>query len=137
MMTTVRKSLLDQHEALESLTNDLRNAAEGADRATVARVSEALDRQLRAHFDAEEAHLFPPLETPLPREVAQARSDHERLRRMLADLVVDADIHAVRAPQIDAFLAALEAHAGWEDATLYPAAEDALSAPAKKALTSR
>jgi hemerythrin superfamily protein len=119
-MTNIRTLLTQDHERLERLFRELENAVDGADQPTIQRGWGEFERGLLAHLEAEERLLFPLLEAEHPGEVAQALSDHARVRALLADLGVRTDLHLLRKDVAAELLSRLRDHAAWEDQTLYP-----------------
>jgi hemerythrin superfamily protein len=77
-------------------------------------------RALLGHLDAEERHLIPALAKDRPGEAQTLLEDHENIRTRLLQLGIDLDLHCLRAELVQAFVAALRAHAHREENTFYP-----------------
>ncbi|GAA5178545.1 hypothetical protein GCM10025771_17950 [Niveibacterium umoris] len=78
--------------------------------AVAKRIRDTFERELMAHFDEEERHVLPRLETIGRADLAErTRKDHDRLRELAA---------ALETPSVDgvrAFAAALSAHVAFEE----------------------
>jgi hemerythrin-like domain-containing protein len=118
-MPTLRQELLDQHARLDDSLNGLACAAEGADRAETLRVWGELERDLLHHLDLEERELFPLVEPFQKEAIDSLRLEHGRIRTIVAELGVRAELHTLRKHTVDWLVEALRRHAEREDRTLY------------------
>jgi hemerythrin len=126
-MGDVRERLQADHQELAGLFQRLKDAVEGADGPTIQQVWSEFEGRLLAHLKAEETYLLPSLEGAHLREVARALAEHGRIRRLLADLGIRTDLHTLRKEAADDLVRQLEAHAAWEDGSIYKWAEAELS----------
>jgi len=118
-MENLRESLVAEHVLLEQALHELACAAEGADRAVLVQAFTDLERGLLNHLELEERELFPLVE-PFHRDGIEAsRRDHDRIRRLLADLGVRADLHTLDKATVDELVETLRRHSEHEDRTLY------------------
>jgi hemerythrin superfamily protein len=127
-MKTITETLRDDHARLEELFAELGNAVDGADAATIQRVWSRFEQALMAHLEAEERHLLPAVEIQHPEEVRQTRVEHESIRRLVQELGVIADIHALRKDVADQLITTLRKHAEREQETVYRWADESGSA---------
>ncbi|MCB9593992.1 MAG: hemerythrin domain-containing protein [Sandaracinaceae bacterium] len=121
MPPSLHQLLLDEHRKIEARMARLADAAEGADAPTLIREWTGFEAALRAHLDVEEAQLFGRVAAD---ERAGLLAEHRALRDRLDELGLEVELHQVRRATIDAFLAALRAHAAREDGLLYRAADE-------------
>jgi hemerythrin-like domain-containing protein len=119
MGNPIHEKMSSEHARLERLLSELENAVAGANAATIWGVFTEFERGLTAHFDVEEKSLFPALPPGHESELRALRADHERIRRLVADLGIRADLHTLRKDVADDLLGALRAHAEREDRTVY------------------
>ena len=126
--------LTRDHQRLEQLFRELENAVEGADQPTIQRDWTDFERALLAHFEAEERLIFPLLESEHAAEIERAKEDHERVRALLADLGLRADLHLLRKDVAVELLGRLREHAEWEDRTLYPWAQSRASEETRRSI---
>ena len=118
-MSNLREELLHQHAWLDQALNDLACAAETPDAAAVRGAWSEVERGLLQHLDFEEQELFP-LVAPFHAEgVKTLHDDHARIRKLVADLGVRADLHTLRKDTVDDLVESLRRHAEHEDRTLY------------------
>jgi hemerythrin superfamily protein len=68
---------------------------------------------------AEEQLLFPAHQHAEPENAQDLRDQHARLREQAREVGIAVQLHTVRMEQIQAFVAALRAHAQREEASLY------------------
>jgi len=116
--------LHDDHAHLEALFEEVLEAAEaGVDHRTLGEIWRRFEGGLRAHFAAEEKHLFPRLEERHPSAVAALRAQHASILALLDTIGLDVDLHLVRSHQVTDLVERLRAHAASEDATVYLWAE--------------
>ena len=81
---------------------------------------QAFERQLLAHFEAEEAHVLPVFGKSKPTEARAILEEHARLRGRLTELAIDLDLHCLKPERISAFVDELRSHAAREELLLYP-----------------
>jgi len=120
----VRAIMMADHQELERLLDAVIQAFEGGDREAVAAIWTRFDRQLLAHFAAEERHLIPTLLSSSPRAAAAILAEHRHLRARLVELGAGVDLHIVNLRMARAFIDELRAHAAHEDRTLYRWADE-------------
>ncbi len=113
----------DHHHALVLARRAVRAATDGSD-AEVAlmwgSIAAAFSAELEPHFEIEERLLLPPLEAAGADEVARrTRADHQQLRALL---MVGDDARG----QLRRFGELLRDHVRFEEAELFPAAEQLL-----------
>jgi tellurite methyltransferase len=98
-------------------------------------VRERFARELGPHFDVEERELFPLCEgdASLRSHVDRIASDHDGLRRILAELEPDPTLVA----RLDAFGLLLTEHVRYEERAWFPALEGALGPERLTALAAR
>ncbi len=125
-MAGTRQRLHDEHVRLNRLFDELVDTVETADEPTIVRMWTEFERGLLTHFDAEERDILPGLEARHGEEVRAIRSEHDRIREMVAELGVRADLHTLRKGRVDELVAALHDHAHREDDKLYQWAEQEL-----------
>jgi hemerythrin superfamily protein len=130
----LHKLLTSDHQRLEQLFRELENAVEGVDQPTIQRDWTEFERGLLAHFEAEERLLFPLLESEHAPEVERAKTDHEAVRALLANLGVRTDLHLLRKDVANELIARLREHGEWEDRTLYPWAQRKASEETRRSL---
>jgi hemerythrin-like domain-containing protein len=118
-MENLREFLVAEHALLEQALHELACAAEGADPSVLAQAFTDLERSLLGHLELEERELFPLAEPFHHDGIEASRSDHDRIRRLLADLGVRADLHTLDKATVDDLVEALRRHSEHEDRTLY------------------
>jgi hypothetical protein len=136
-MTDLHRHLKTDHVELVTLFQDLRNAVEGADGPTIQRIWTEFETRLLAHMDGEEKDLLPELEPHHPEEVARVRQEHARIRALLLELGIQADLHTLRKAAADALVALLQEHAAREDGSIYGWAETEVSPERRLSLLER
>ncbi len=133
-MARIRDELHADHLRLERLFGELVDTVETADPPTIQQMWSRFESGLMAHFDAEERYILPLLEKDHAAEVRGIEEEHDRIRRLVAELGVRADLHTLRKNVVDDLVASLRAHAEREDRTLYPLADAALDEEARSRL---
>lgn len=136
-MTDLQRQLGTDHVELVALFEQLRNTVEGADAPTIQRIWADFEERLLAHMDGEEEFLLPELEARHPDEVVHTREDHARIRALLIELGIRADLHVLRKSSADALVTLLKEHAGREDRTLYAWADAEVSHERRTSLLER
>ncbi len=112
--------ILDQHHReIEEACLELLGACCAGDPSDLARRWGEIEHQLYDHMMAEEHFLFPAYQRDDPENAQDLRDQHALLRELALDLGVAIQLHTVRMEQIQAFVAALRAHAQCEEASLY------------------
>lgn len=125
-LASVEVFLREDHDMLTMLAeNILKQIAEG-DRVDCARAISTLQKRVTEHLDTEERELIPSYAKHDPKDAARILDEHAAIRRTLANLDVETDLHLVRVEALRSFLVALRAHAARENSGLY---RFALSAP--------
>ena len=111
--------LRDDHALLTTLAESiLKEVAEG-DRDDCAHAITTLQQRLAEHLDTEERELIPSYARHDPKDAARILDEHAAIRKTLANLDVENDLHLVRAEALRSFLVALRAHAARENGGLY------------------
>ena len=128
--------LLSDHQRLDGLFEQLRDDFNRGDWTSCQATWSGFERQLLAHFEAEETFLLPIFERTYPDETAALREEHVNIRRLLVDLGVKLELHALREQQARLFIGFLQAHAAREEVLLYRWAKD-LPPDVAKALAER
>ncbi len=131
---SVGTDLHEDHARLDALFQDLVEASE-ADVASdvLAAAWSRLEDAVRAHFEAEERHLFPLMASSHPEEVEALLAEHAEILRRLVELDLSVDLHVVRHEALAGIVERLRAHAAHEDRTVYEWA-DALPAERRRPL---
>jgi hypothetical protein len=112
--------LLDQHHReIEEACLALLGAGYAGEPGELARGWGEIEHQLYDHMMAEEHFLFPAYQQEEPENAQDLRDQHALLREQALDIGVAVQLHTVRMEQIQAFVAALRAHAQREEASLY------------------
>ncbi len=123
------EGFVEPAEAVDLLRADHDQLASFAERALalidegahdeVAAAVGALQSAVVAHLDGEERYLLPAYAAEAPADAARLLKEHAAMRKTLADLDVQTDLHLVRTAAVRAFLDELRAHAVRENAGLY------------------
>jgi hypothetical protein len=117
--SSLHDHLLRDDAWLDGALNDLACAAEAVDPPELLRAWSELERGLVGHLDFEEKELFP-LVAPFHAHAVEAlRGEHERIRKLMAELGLRAELHTLRKAAVDGLVEALRRHAEHEDRTLY------------------
>jgi len=74
---------------------------------------------LEVHIRYEERELFPLAEPFHAERVAALRAEHDRIRKLIAELGVRADLHTLTKRAVDDLVETLRRHAEEEDRTVY------------------
>jgi hemerythrin superfamily protein len=127
MQLQIRETMLQEHQLILSLLQQLLDACDTNDQHCVQDAWQKLEPALRNHLEAEERCLFPLLEPAHPVEVAASRAEHAEIRRLLDELGLQAELHTSRKQRIEQLATRLEAHARREGDGLYRWAEHAAS----------
>jgi DNA polymerase III delta prime subunit len=125
------------HEILSTLASEILDAIIEGDPKRMPEAISVLQAAVAAHLDDEERELVPRYASFAPLDAARILEEHAEIRKVLAELDLESDLHLVRADAMAAFLAALEAHAARENAGMYRWASESAAAlpesPAKHA----
>src|SRR5205809_312694 len=105
---------VDDHARLEALFCELLNAAEGVDQPTLQKAWAEFEDSLLTHLDAEERYLLPRFEHKAPDAVRAIRSEHTRIRKLIAELGVTTELHLLRKSVAEELVQTLRAHAARE-----------------------
>jgi hemerythrin superfamily protein len=112
--------VLDQHHReIDEACLALLSAGFACDPCDLARRWGEIDHQLNDHMTAEEHFLFPAYQRAEPESAQDLRDQHARLREQALEIGIAVELHTVRMEQIQAFVAALRAHAQREEVSLY------------------
>lgn len=126
MDSTIRETFGSEHARLDQTLGRLLDSVEGADRARLVADWRAFEESLLHHFEREEKILFPGLLDTQTEAVAQARGEHAEIRALLDELGTAVELHTLRQEVAERFVALLKAHAAFEDAAIYGAADEQL-----------
>jgi len=118
-----------EHQHVDTLLSRVWLALRGDDTREVVLSWRDLESQLNAHMRYEERELLPRFAEAHPAEAAALQAEHDELRRLMADLAVETELHATRADLAERLLDRLRAHARREDALLYPWASTHVAHP--------
>ncbi len=114
-----RELLSHDHARIEGLFSELLGAFATGDHEAIASVWTRFDEALRAHLDAEDAHVLPLFREVNAEDAAHIEGDHAFFRSKLSELAVCTDLHVVSLPMAQEFVERLRAHAAREDALMY------------------
>jgi hypothetical protein len=112
--------LREEHAVLDARFDDLSTRARVGDWSDVDDVWDDFADDLEAHLAYEEHDLFPLLGEQAPALVERLVAQHETIRRRLAELGVEIQLHTVRARSFEQFVETLREHAQLESDKLYP-----------------
>ncbi len=125
--------LFEDHARLNALLQELVNTVATADEPTIVDTWTDFEQSLLTHFDAEERYLLPVLDRRDPSEGDEIRAEHRRIRHLVAELGVRADLHVLRKETVDQLAESLRAHAAREDRMVYQLADEELDEDARRA----
>ena len=112
--------VLDQHHReIEEACLALLGAGFACDPCEMVQRWSEIEHQLSDHMTAEEHFLFPAYQHAEPENAQDLRDQHAQLREQALEIGIAVQLHTVRMEQIQAFVAALRAHAQCEEAWLY------------------
>ena len=126
-MNQVGLHMAEDHRELEALLKRLADDAQAPECEALHLTWCELESRLLGHMAAEEHYLLPLIETSHPAQAARTFTEHDEIRRQVSELGVAIELHSVRQPAIDGLIRTLQAHAQYEDETLYPLAGDGAS----------
>ena len=127
----------EHHRSLRRAAEDLMARAHEDDCFALVAEYSAFERQVLEHMRAEEELVLPAYAKACPVDAAQIRAGHALIRRRLESTALDVELHSVRIAALRDLLAVLDAHAKFEDGTMYPWAQVHLPAPTRSALGER
>jgi hemerythrin-like domain-containing protein len=133
----IQDALRDDHRRLDALIEALLNPVHVNDAVLADRAFRDLELGLVAHIDVEDQHMLPLLEKEDPAEAATIRAEHERIRKLLAELGIGLEIHVVREETMEELARFLRNHAAREEGLLYRLAEDALEEAPRRSILER
>ncbi|MFT3776522.1 MAG: hemerythrin domain-containing protein [Minicystis sp.] len=131
------EALRADHRRLEILFDELENLVHVGDTIRADEAWSRFERGLVAHLDAEEDEMLPILDLEDAEEAARVRREHQRIRKLLAELGIQLEIHILREDTVRAFLDFLRTHAAREEETLYRWADRALPEAPKTSILQR
>jgi iron-sulfur cluster repair protein YtfE (RIC family) len=130
-------TLAEHHRQLDAACLDLLSTTYEDDSRELCESWRAFERSLEAHLAAEEELLIPAFAAWTPADAERLLQDHERIRRLVAKVGLEVELHVIRAPTIEALLAELRRHAADEEALLYPWASRTMDPTALATLRQR
>lgn len=122
----VEDVLRDDHRRIDVLGDQLLNLVHVGDAVAADRTYGDLERVILAHLEIEERHLLPLIERDRAEDAAIIRADHDKIRKLLGELGVGLELHAIREEVLEALSAFLKAHALREEGLLYKLAGEKL-----------
>ena len=117
---SIRAILSGDHQRLERSFDAIVKESVCAEPRDLRDAWQTFERDLLAHFDAEEAHVLPVFGRSEPKEARELLDEHARLRGRLVELAIDLDLHCLTPETIGAFVDELRAHAAREEQLFYP-----------------
>jgi hypothetical protein len=128
-LSSLESMLAGDHHRLEGAFQSIVTRAQGGDFQQLESEWLAFQSGLLHHLEAEEKHLIPALAHDRPGEAQTLLDEHAAIRIKLLQLGVDLDLHCLRADRVEAFVAALRAHAHREENIFYPWVDRRMSGP--------
>jgi len=116
--------LLSDHQRLDELFARLLDDVHCGDWTVCQATWNRFERELLQHLESEETFLLPRFEREYPEETAVLRVEHESIRRLLADMGIQVELHALREQHARHFVESLRGHAAREELLLYRWAND-------------
>jgi hemerythrin-like domain-containing protein len=132
-----REKLTAEHRHIEELLEQTKSAVQVDHPRALCEAWTSFERELTEHMRFEEEVLLPRFAEVDPAEAHALRVEHDELRRLIGELGIRTDLHALRADVADELFARLRAHAQREDASLYPWAAQYLAEADVRAELSR
>lgn len=130
----LREQLLLEHQDVETSLEQMKHAVREDDPRGLCEAWSRFERDLGDHMRFEERELMWRFAEVDPVEAAALRAEHDRIRKLVAELGISADLHTMRANIADQLLDELRAHRRREDESLYRWAMEALPADALECL---
>lgn len=119
-MTAPETKLLEDHAEIERLLSLLAIAVASNDESQDLQcVWAQVERLILDHISTEEHEFFGLVARDHRAEVEELRAEHQHIRRALAELGMQVQLHSVRKPEVDALVTFLRHHAERENETLY------------------
>ncbi len=129
--------LEEDHRHIDALLDRLVACVRSDDREAAATAWARFEETLLKHLDVEEMFVFPTRTHGHPAEVEGLLKEHAVLRRELGNIGLAMELHAARADTIEAFCAALHAHAERESSLAYAQVEQRLAVQIARAIVDR
>jgi hypothetical protein len=126
-MNHIGQQMANDHRELEALLKRLADDALAPECGALQCTWSELESRLLAHMAAEEHYLLPLIEASHPAEVARTFLEHKQIRHQVSELGLAIELHTARNPAIEELIRTLQAHAQYEDQTLYTLAGDKAS----------
>ena len=117
---SIRTILSGDHQRLEALFDTLVEESARDEPLELRDAWRTFERQLLAHFDAEEVHVLPVFGRSDPTAAREILAEHARLRGRLVELAIDLDLHCLKSDTVSALVGELRSHAAREELLLYP-----------------
>jgi hemerythrin superfamily protein len=133
----LRQALRQDHDAIERGLEHLLMSARMNDWERLRGALSEIERDLRAHLEAEETFMLPKFERVDAERTRHIREEHAEIEKRLVDLGVALDLHALRDSTIEQFVKLLQEHARGEERALYSWAQAALGEQEKASALSR
>jgi hemerythrin superfamily protein len=119
-LSSLESLLAGDHDRLDRAFAAIVTRVEGGDWRQIESEWLAFQGALLGHLEAEEKHVIPALAQDRPLAAELLLDDHARIRVMLTELGIELDLHLLGAARVEAFVAALRAHAEREERIFYP-----------------
>lgn len=122
----LRSAMLDEHLELEGIFGFLLRSCRANAREDAAAAWIELDERIQRHFKFEERVLFPRFAKVDPLKVERLLEVHAQVRRLVAQMGAEVDLHLLRLSNVDDFVELMRRHAHRENELLYRLAEQNL-----------
>jgi hypothetical protein len=119
-LSSLESMLAGDHDRLDRAFEAIVTRAYGGDFQQIEAEWSRFQDALVGHLEAEERNLIPALAVDRPGEAQALLDDHRVIRIRLLQMGVDLDLHCLSAERVEAFVAALRAHANREESMFYP-----------------
>ena len=116
----LKRVLAADHDRLERTFQAIATRARGGDLEVLELEWSAFQDALLSHLEAEDKYLMQEVAVERPRETNELLDEHARMRVELLRLGFDFDLHCWSGERVDAFVAALRAHAEREERAFDP-----------------
>ena len=136
-MPGLSSTMHEDHERLDALGERLLAPSLADDRDALARAFGEFEHALLSHMEVEELYLLPALERVDTAEAASLRSDHAKLRRLVAEVSAGVGLGVVREHGVRQVVHFLRSHTAVEELSLYRWAERNAPAAVKAAVLDR
>jgi hypothetical protein len=114
-----KSQLLLEHQDVDAHLEAMKAAVVRDDPRALSVAWTRFERDLGDHMRFEETELLWRFAGFDPEEAAALRAEHDRIRKLVAELGISADLHTLRVGVADQLLEELRAHARREEKTLY------------------